>query len=172
MLVAVTKALEQKHCLSPNDKVALFGFSAGGAAVLSALAGRQVPLRAAVTVNAPTGLRDSIAALERATTRPYAWTPASLQLADRSDAVRRVSDISRGNPPPALLLFHGADDAVITAQGAVALEPVLRPIYERAGNGSRLKLVIAPGVPHDWSEPRTVGALRVAVAEWFNGAGR
>jgi predicted esterase len=171
-LAAVTKALEQKHCLRPNDKVALFGFSAGGAAVLSALAERQVLLRAAVTVNAPTGLRDSIAALERAAKRPYAWTPPSLRLADRADAARHAAEISRGNPPPALLLFHGADDTVITAQGAVALEAVLRPIYERAGNGGRLKLVIAPGVSHDWSEPRTLEGLRAAVAEWFNGPGR
>ena len=167
-LPAVVKALEENNCLAPNEKIALFGFSAGGAAVLVALAERDVPVRAAVTVNAPTGLTASIDALERATKRPYAWTPSSRQLAQRSDAVGRALEIAGATPPPALFLYHGADDTVVTSKGAIALEATLRPIYARTLAAERLKLMIAPGVSHDWTEPRTLQELRASVASWFN----
>jgi alpha-beta hydrolase superfamily lysophospholipase len=170
-LPAVVKALEQNGCIKSKDKVALFGFSAGGAAVLYSLAERQVQVRSAVTLNAPTGLRAGIDALERATKRSYVWTPASRRIADVSDAVARASEISRTNPPPALLLFHGADDTVITSNGAVKLEAALRPLYERAGAGDRLKLMLAPGVAHDWTKPQTLAQLRTSLAEWFNRPG-
>jgi alpha-beta hydrolase superfamily lysophospholipase len=167
-LQGVVKALEKSQCIGPKESIGLFGFSAGGAAVLLALAERDVPVGAAVIVNAPTGLNASIDALERATKRPYAWTPAARKLAERSDSVRRASEIGGASPPVALLLFHGADDTVVTSRGAVALQGALLPVYERAGASERLKLVIAPHVSHDWSDPRTVEGLRVSVAEWFN----
>jgi pimeloyl-ACP methyl ester carboxylesterase len=166
-LPAVVKALEQNRCIEGNDKVALFGFSAGGAAVLYTLAERNVKVRSAVTVNAPTGLRAGIEALERVTKRPYAWTPASRRIADISDAVARADEIARANPPPALLLFHGADDTVITPDGAVKLEAALRPLYKRANAEDRLELTLAPGVAHDWTRPQTLAELRKALAEWF-----
>jgi pimeloyl-ACP methyl ester carboxylesterase len=167
-LQQVVKALEKNKCIGPKESIGLFGFSAGGAAVLLALAERDVRVGAAVTVNAPTGLSASIDALERATKRPYAWAPAARTLAERSDSVRRASEIGGASPPVALLLFHGADDTVVTARGAVSLQAALRPFYERAGASDRLKLMVTPQVSHDWSDPRTVEALRAAVAEWFN----
>ena len=167
-LPAVVTALRNNGCLRPNEKVALFGFSAGGAAVLMALSERAIPVRSAVTVNAPTGLRASIDALERATKRPYAWTEASRQLAERSDAVVHAREIAAGNPPPALLLFHGAEDTVITPKGATMLGAALLPFYERAQATERLKVLIAPNVSHDWSEPSSLQVLRASVADWFN----
>jgi predicted esterase len=73
-----------------------------------------------------------------------------------------------GRPPPALLLFQGADDAVIAPNGAVSLEAALRPYYQRSGNEGRLRLVVAPGVSHAWADPATVAQVRKAVADWFN----
>ena len=167
-LPAVVTALRQNGCLRANQQVALFGFSAGGAAVLMALSEREIPVRSAVTVNAPVGLRASIDALERATRLPYAWTDASRRLAERSDAIARAREIAAGNPPPALLIFHGADDAVITPKGAVMLEAALLPLYERAHANGRLKLLLAPDVSHDWSDTRSLQVLRASVADWFN----
>jgi pimeloyl-ACP methyl ester carboxylesterase len=66
-LPAVLKTLREKRCLGPNDAIGLFGFSAGGTAALIALGEPDVPVRAAVTVNAPTGLSAAIDAMERAT---------------------------------------------------------------------------------------------------------
>lgn len=170
-LPAVVKALGQMNCLRPGEKIALFGFSAGGAAVWVTLAERDIEVRAAVTVNAPAGLSDSIDALERATKRAYVWSPASRRLAQVSDVAARAEAIAATRPLPALLLFHGASDTVVTAKGAVKLEAALRPYYERAGVSSRLNLVLAPGVSHDWSAPRTLLELRTSVADWFNRAG-
>jgi predicted esterase len=170
-LPSVLDALVQNQCMQPTDKVALFGFSAGGAAVLYALAERKIATRSAITVNAPISLNAGIEALERATRRPYVWSPAARRIAEISDSVERVADISRSDPPPALLLFHGADDTVITASGAVKLEAALRPVYERARASDRLKLIVAPGVSHDWTTPSTLPKLQASIAEWLNRPG-
>jgi len=167
-LPAVLKALRGKKCLGPNEGIGLFGFSAGGTAVLIALAEPEVPVRAAVTVNAPTGLSAAIDAMERATKRQYVWTDSTRQLAQRFDSIRRTTEIASGDPPRALLLFHGADDTIVAPSGAVSLRNALEPFYQRSGNDERLKLVIAPGVSHGWTEPRPLGELRASVADWFN----
>jgi pimeloyl-ACP methyl ester carboxylesterase len=162
-LPAVVKALRERKCLRANEPIGLFGFSAGGAAVLFALAEHRVPVRVAVTVNAPVGLEAAIDAMERVTKRPYAWTPATRKLAQRSDAVRRASDVATGRP--ALLLFHGADDTVVRPDGAASLRVALQPFYR--SDADRLQLVVAPGVAHDWTEPRTLDVLRASVSDWF-----
>ncbi len=167
-LPAVLKTLREKRCLGPNDEIGLFGFSAGGTAVLIALTEPDVHVRAAVTVNAPTGLSAAIDAMERATKQQYVWTASARQLAERSDSIRRAAAIASGTSPPALLLFHGADDTIVTPSGAVSLREVLQPYYERSGNNQRLKLVIASGVSHSWTEPRPLQQLRASVADWFN----
>ncbi len=167
-LPAVLKVLREKRCLGPNDEIGLFGFSAGGTAALIALTEPEVHVRAAVTVNAPIGLSAAIDAMERATKRPYTWTESARQLAERSDSIRHAADIASGVPPRALLLFHGADDTVVAPSGAVSLREALQPYYRRSGNDLRLKLVIAPGVSHDWTQPRPLQQLRASVANWFN----
>ena len=161
-LPAVVKALREKKCLGTRESIGLFGFSAGGAAVLFALAEHKLPVRAAVTVNAPTSLSAAIDAMERATKRPYAWTPTTRTLAARADFVARATDIAAGHP--ALLIFHGAEDTVIKPDGAIALRDALLPFYDPA----RLRITVAPGVSHNWTEPRTLQDLRASVADWFN----
>jgi predicted esterase len=167
-LRAVVKTLREKKCLGPKDAIGLFGFSAGGTAVLIALTEPGVPVRAAVTVNAPTGLSAAIDAMERATKRQYVWTATARQLAERSDSIRRAAAIASGTSPPALLLFHGADDTIVMPSGAVKLREVLQPYYQRSGNDQRLKLVIASGVSHNWTELQPLQQLRASVADWFN----
>jgi predicted esterase len=167
-LPKVVRALTQMKCLSAGEPIGLFGFSAGGAAVLFALARRDVPIRAAVTVNAPIGLSAAIDALERATKKPYAWTPAARELALRSDALGRAADIAAGSPPPALLLFHGIDDAMVAWGGAASLEGTLRPLYDQAHADRRLRLDLVNGLAHDWRDPKVQRHVRAAVAGWFN----
>jgi dienelactone hydrolase len=167
-LPAVLDALRSRRCLRPNDRIGLFGFSAGGAAVLFALAERSVPVQAAVTLNAPVGLSESIQAVEHATKRRYEWTASTRQLAERADSIRRASEIAVGDPPPALLIFHGAADDVVPSQGTLSLRDALRPLYGASGNDKRLKVVIAPDVSHDWTKPDALHEIRVEVAAWFN----
>jgi len=167
-LPSVLSELRKRQCLGANQKIGLFGFSAGGAAVLFALAERDVPVQAAVTLNAPTGLNEAIEAVEHATKHPYAWSPASRQLAQRSDSIGRAADIAAGDPPPALLIFNGAADEVVPPQATLSLRDALRPLYDKSGNSERLRVVIAPDVSHDWTEPKALQQVRVAVANWFN----
>jgi dienelactone hydrolase len=167
-LPSVLAALTELNCLRANERVGLFGFSAGGTAVLVALTDPKTPVAAAVAVNAPTSLNVAIEGLERATKQPYVWSDASRKLAERTDAAKHAAEIASGHPPRALLLFHGADDAVIAPKGAVSLDEALRPYYQRPDTKPRLKLVVAPGVSHSWADPATVEQVRSAVADWFN----
>ena len=167
-LPGIADELKVRQCLGATEGIGLFGFSAGGSAVLIALAEKRVRVRAAVVVNAPANLESAIAALEHATGRKYQWTPRSARIAERADAVRRSAAIGSDRPPPALLVFHGADDSIVTPNGATALGQALRPFYHDANYDERLRVTIAPGVSHKWTDPAAVDAVRASVADWFN----
>jgi len=167
-LSGVVHALQQRHCMAQDQKVGLFGFSGGGAAVLVALARRVPSVGAAVTLNASTGLNASIDAFERATKRPYTWSPRARLLAKRSDAVLHAADIAAGDPPVALLLIQGADDETVAPSAAVRLYDALTPYYRRDHADSRLHLTVIQGLSHAWAAPRTDPHLERAIAQWFN----
>lgn len=165
-LPAVVRELRRKGCLGRHDPIGLFGFSAGGTAALMALIQRKVAVRAAVVINAPTGLNASIDALEHATKKSYAWTPHTREVAARSDAILHAADIAAGDP--AVLIIQGTEDTVVNAHGAASLVEALRPFYRRKSQEQRLKIVLAPSVAHDWTKPEALVEVRSAVAEWFN----
>lgn len=167
-LPAVVRALERHRCLERGGRIGLFGFSAGGASTLYALAEADVPVDVAVTLNASTGLSASVNAYERATKGSYTWTDAARELARRSDAVDRAKDIAAGSPPPALLLIHGKDDAMLTAETAMTLHSALQPLYRKANATQRLQLNVVPGLAHGWIDIGNVEALRSSIAAWFN----
>lgn len=167
-LLAVVRALEQRGCMRSGAAIGLFGFSAGGAAVLYALAEADVRIGAAVTLNASTGLSASVKAYERATKGSYEWTDTTRRLAHRSDAVSRAKDIAAGEPPPALLIVHGAEDAMLTPSVAVTLHEALRPLYAEANASQRLQLTVVPGLAHAWVDTGNVEALRSSIAAWFH----
>jgi len=167
-LPAVVRALEQHRCMRSGESIGLFGFSAGGAAVLYALAERDVRIGAAVTLNASTGLSASVHAFERVTKGSYAWTATARKLARRSDAVSRAKDIAAGEPPPALLIVHGADDAMLTPSVAVTLREALQPLYAEADTPQRLQLTVVPGLAHAWIDTGNVETLRSSIAAWFH----
>jgi dienelactone hydrolase len=167
-LPAVLKALERMGHLESGDEIGLFGFSAGGAAALFALAEAEVPVSSAVILNASTGLNASIRALDIATKRPYAWTESARDLAKRSDGVGRAAEIAAGDPPPALLIIHGTDDVMLPPQIAIALHEALLPSYRSAAAQQRLQLMVVSKMPHAWTGTGTVEDLRKSVATWFN----
>ena len=167
-LPSVVTALQQLGCLRSGDKVSLFGFSAGGAAALIALAERKVPVGAAVVVNASTGLSASVQAYERATKQQYQWSEYTRELARRTDAVQRAGDIARDRP--ALLIVHGNNDTMLTSKDVLALRDALAPYYEKTRNAQRLKLQLVDGLAHGWADSGHIGELRRAIAQWFNAA--
>lgn len=165
-LPGVVDALRRHGCLQAGQGIGLFGFSAGGAAALFALAEREVPVQAAVVLNASTGLNASVAAYERALGEPFEWTARTRALARRSDAVARAADIARGTPPPALLIVHGADDAMVAGSGARALHDALAPHYPAAAGG-RLRLEIVEDLPHAIRSPADIARVRELAGAWF-----
>lgn len=167
-LPRVVRALRARHCLAPGARIGLFGFSGGGAAALVALEQRETTVGAAVTLNASTGLSASIAAFERATKRPYLWTPHARLLAKSSDAAPHAADIAAGEPPVALLLIHGADDATVSPAAAVGVYDALRPYYHRAHADSRLHLIIVPALSHSWGAVGADERLDRDIGSWFD----
>jgi dienelactone hydrolase len=162
----VVDALRRQGCLKVGQGVGLFGFSAGGAAALYALAERDVPVDAVVVLNASTGLSASVAAYERAAGTVFEWTPETRALARRSDAVERAADIASGTPPPALLVVHGAKDAMVDDTGAHAMHRALVPYYAGDGAG-RLRLEIVEDLPHAMRTPGDIARVRALADEWF-----
>lgn len=165
-LPSVVTALQQLHCVGTRDKIGLFGFSAGGAAVLFTLAERKVPIETAVIVNASTGLTASVQAYEQATKKQYTWSDHTRELARRTDAIQRAADIARDHP--ALLILHGKGDAMLSSQNVVALRDALAPYYRNAHDGQRLRLTLVDGLSHGWADSGHAEELRVAIARWFN----
>ncbi len=165
-LPGVLNALRERRCPGSSGKIGLFGFSAGGAAVLVALADAHLPVGAAVTINAPAGLDSAIGALERATGRPYSWSEATRELAKSTDPLAHAREIATGRPPRALLLIHGENDNVISSADSVSLEKALRPLY--AAYPDRLSLLLAPGISHGWAQAPNRREVELRIAEWFN----
>jgi dienelactone hydrolase len=168
-LPSVIAALQELQCVRAQDKVGLFGFSAGGAATLLALAEGKTPIGTAVVVNASTGLTASVQAYERATKKQYIWSDYTRELARRTDAVQRAADIARDRP--ALLILHGTTDAMLPAQNALALRDALAPFYRTAGNEQRLRVTLIDGLSHGWADSAQADELRQTIAEWFNQSG-
>lgn len=205
-LPAVVAALRERHCLLEDGAADLFGFSAGGTAVLDALTEHHVRIAVAITVNAPTGLDKAIGALQRATHQSYTWSPEARQLAEQTNFARRAAEIARSHP--ALLMLQGADDAVSSPKDAESLLDALERSYGGAGghDGStsannrgaggnhgaaegggpgasggkspeavsgaqRLKVVVMPGVAHQWAQGSGLDEVRANVAEWLNRGG-
>ena len=162
----VIAALEQLSCLRAGEKVGLFGFSAGAAAVLFALAEGNAPIETAVVINASTGLTASVQAYERATKLQYKWNDYTRDLARRTDAVQRSGDIARNHP--ALLIVQGSDDAMLGAKNATALRDALRPFYKSPRDEPRLQLALVDGLAHGWVDSPHSAEVRSSIADWFN----
>lgn len=162
----VIAALRDRGCLRADQKIGLFGFSAGGAAVLIALAEGKAPIETAVVVNASTGLTASVRAYERATKQEYKWSGYTRDLALRTDAVQRAVDIARNHP--ALLILQGNDDAMLASRDAVALRDALAPLYKSARDEPRLRLALVEGLSHGWADSAQADEVRRSIADWFN----
>jgi len=164
-LPSVLRALQADGCAKSGERIGLFGFSAGGAAVLYALAERDVPIGTAVVLNASIGLSASVAAYERATGKGYVWSDAARDLAKRTDAVGRADAIATGHP--ALLIVQGTSDAMLTPELAKSLDATLAPLY--AGHDAdREQLMLLDGLSHNVTDAAGIDDLRRRIGGWFN----
>jgi len=164
-LPSVLRSLQADGCAKSGERIGLFGFSAGGAAVLYALAERDVPIGTAVVLNASIGLSASVAAYERATGKGYVWSDAARDLAKRTDAVGRADAIAAGHP--ALLIVQGTSDAMLTPQLAKSLHSALAPLYE-GRDADREQLMLLDGLSHNVTDAAGIDDLRRRIGGWFN----
>jgi len=84
-LPQIVKELNGTYHLDSDKGIGLFGFSAGGAAALLALLESDVPITAAVIVNAPMSVTQNVENWERALKRKFEWDDASRKTASRYD---------------------------------------------------------------------------------------
>ncbi|MFC4526921.1 prolyl oligopeptidase family serine peptidase [Dyella halodurans] len=166
-LPAVVRELEQRGCMRAGERIGLFGFSAGGAALLLSLAEHRVPIGSAVVLNPSTGLSASVEAFEHATGQHYAWGAESRALAARSDVAGRTADIASSIPPPALLILQGSEDDVISQQGLRELQDALRRSYAQAHAAERFQDSVVADMPHQWANQPAQAEVRRQVAAWF-----
>ncbi|HEX5122400.1 MAG TPA: prolyl oligopeptidase family serine peptidase [Rhodanobacteraceae bacterium] len=164
-LPSVMEALRNDGCARAGERIGLFGFSAGGAAVLYALAERDVPIGSAVVLNASTGLSASIAAYERAIGKPYAWSDAARDLAKRTDATGRAKDIASRHP--ALLIVQGTKDTLLTPELTTSLHGALAPLYTGADK-AREQLMLLDGLSHNITDEAGIEDLRRRIGGWFD----
>lgn len=167
-LPTVVQELERRGCMKAGEKIGLFGFSAGGAAVLISLAEHKVPISSAVVLNPSTGLSASVDAYEHATGQHYAWSAESRVLAARSDAAGRAADIATGAPPPALLVLQGSEDDVIANQDLRKLADALRLRYAQDHATERFNESVVEGLPHQWANTPGQAEVRRQVAAWLD----
>ena len=167
-LSGVVRELERRGCMKKGEKIGLFGFSAGGASALLALAEHHVTVSAAVLLNPSTGLTASVQAFERATGQSYAWTTRSRALAARTDAANHVSDIGKGAPPPAVLILDGAKDDLLAREGMTTLSDGLASYYAKAHASELFQHRIVEGLSHNITGSHSDDELGRQVSAWFN----
>jgi predicted esterase len=163
-LPAVVAALQDGACMQRGGAIDLIGFSAGGAAALYSLAQGKVPVDAAVLINASAGLSASVQAYEHATKQAYTWSPASRELAQKTDAAGRAADIAKAHP--ALLFLTGTADSVVDSSAISGVYEKLKPYY--GNHEARLQWKALPSMAHQWAaDPQSLASVRRATAEWL-----
>jgi pimeloyl-ACP methyl ester carboxylesterase len=94
---------------APDAPVALAGGSAGGAAVLLALAETDIEVATAVLINPATSARAIVATDEQYFGKPYEWTPERTAKADYLDFPLKADQIAARRRTP-LLFIVGEDE--------------------------------------------------------------
>jgi predicted esterase len=152
-LAPLVAELARQQPVDVTHGIGLVGCSGGAAAVLLSLFESDASVGAAVVLNGPASAMSGVAAVERVLGSPYAWSEQSRALASRLDFARRAEELARRPALPALLIVHGALDAVIPSADAVRLYDALAPCYAAAGAADRLELRILPELAHELPAP-------------------
>ncbi len=161
--------------LDTSDGIGLFGFSAGGAAVLLALIQSDVPVTAAAILNAPLSVEDNVRNWEHAVQRPFQWDPASREAANRYNVARHADSITKRKPVPALLLMRGEGDDSFDPSSVQHAIDALRAAYRKARAETKFKVEVLAGVGHnfgpdtgkDEKSKRTTDQIDREVQDWF-----
>ncbi|MGI8436434.1 MAG: alpha/beta hydrolase family protein [Chthoniobacterales bacterium] len=172
----IVDQIASAYHLEVKNGIGLFGFSAGGAAALLSLMESDVPVHAAVIVNAPMSVAQNVENWEHTLGLHFAWDDASHRAALRYDIGAQAARIARRQPLPALLLLRGEADKSLGLDPAQRAYEQLRSAYTAHDGANRVELQTVPGLGHQFgpdakaspSEPASDAAeLPARIEQWF-----
>ena len=149
-LQQIVKELNATYHLDSDKGIGLFGFSAGGAAALLALLESDVPIAAAVIVNAPMSVTQNVENWERTLKRQFEWDNASRKAASRYDVQLQADKIAERKILPALLIVQGDADKQLGIEPARRAFEALKQRYVGRGEAGRIQFEVIHGLAHNF----------------------
>ena len=149
-LQQIVKELSATYHLDSDKGIGLFGFSAGGAAAFLALFESDVPITAAVIVNAPMSVMQNVENWERTLKRQFEWDNASRKAASRYDVELQADKIAERKILPALLIMQGDADKQLGIEPARRAFDALKQRYVRRGEAERIQFEVIQGLAHNF----------------------
>ena len=149
-LPQIVKELNAIYQLDADKGIGLFGFSAGGAAALLALLESNVPITAAVVVNAPMSIMQNVENWQRTLKRQFEWDNASRKAASRYDVERQADKIAERKILPALLIVQGDADKQLGVEPPRRAFEALKQRYAGRGEAERIQFEVVHGLAHNF----------------------
>jgi predicted esterase len=149
-LPQIVKELNATYRLDTDKGIGLFGFSAGGAAALLALLESDVPITAAVIVNAPMSVMQNVENWQRTLKRQFEWNDASRKAASRYDVEVQADKIAGRKILPALLMVQGDADKQLGIEPARRAFEALKQRYVGRGEAERIRFEVVHGLAHNF----------------------
>jgi pimeloyl-ACP methyl ester carboxylesterase len=171
-LPGAVAALRQQLA-SPDAPLGLVGGSAGGAAVLLALAESDIEAATAVLINPATSARAIVATDEQYFGKPYEWTPERTVKADYLDFPLKADQIAARRRTPMLFVVGEDEENIGLLPATEALQANLAGLY---GDHEAVALAKISGLGHALAEepglepaPQIPGAIEVdaRVTAWL-----
>ncbi|MBE9213541.1 prolyl oligopeptidase family serine peptidase [Plectonema cf. radiosum LEGE 06105] len=182
----VIEALLAKFPIDHKEEIGLFGFSAGGLAVLLTLLESSVAIKTIVLAGVTKDLVSIVDGNERAKKQlhpelneeqiKYRWSEASELAKKRLDFIARASEIVKRQPIPAILFVHGSQDEVFAVNQIEELYAAIAPYYSQTNQSERLCLQTFEHLGHDINleaaknSPelqQDIAELQQVVTAWF-----
>ena len=149
-LQQIVKDLNATYHLDADKGIGLFGFSAGGAAALLAMLESDVPITAAVIVNAPTSVTQNVENWQRTVKRQFEWNDASRKAASRYNVELQADKIAERKILPALLILQGDADEQFGVGPARRAFDALKRRYVARGEAERIQFEVIHGLAHNF----------------------
>lgn len=149
-LQQIVKDLNATYHLDGDKGIGLFGFSAGGAAALLTLLESDLPITAAVIVNAPTSVTQNVENWQRTLKRQFEWDDASRKAANCYDVELQADKISERKILPALLILQGDADEQFGIAPARRAFDALKQRYVGRGEAERIQFEVIHGLAHNF----------------------
>ena len=147
-LPQIVKELNATYHLDADKGIGLFGFSAGGAAALLALLESDVPITAAVVVNAPMSVMQNVENWQRTLKRQFVWDDASRKAANRYDVELQADKIAERKILAALLIVQGDADEQLGIEPARRAFEALKQRY--VARGGAIQFEVVHGLTHNF----------------------